>query len=475
MSHQSTDTSPNPLVPHPPATPDRPTTLTRRRFVASGVLAGLGATAGVSLPAVLTRAAAPGDKLVVGVMGIGGRGTQLTQFFAKRPDIEIAYLCDANQQRFASVGKMVEELNGQKPKFVSDFRRILEDPRVDVVVNATPEHWHAVSTIMACQAGKDVYVEKCAAHNIWEGRKMIEAVHKYKRVVQVGMQSRSAPYGRSAAELIRQEKFGKVHLVRVYNMLGGRSRLVRGPDVSPPQGLDWDMWLGPAALRPYNPACLSRLFWDLDGGSLTGDTVHQLDLARWVIGKGMPKSVQHTGGKYCFPDDDSEQPDTRLITYDYGDLTLVVEHTEWTSYMKKIDPAVRDGKELPEWYPFIGTKIELYGTRGMMILGRVGGGWQIYGPNGEKGPWEKSTHTQMQIDHVDNFIRCVRSRERPHADIEEGHISGALCHMASIAYRVGNRKLNFDAATDTFPGDDEANRFLRRSPQRAPWVIPEQV
>ena len=431
----------------------------------------LGAAVGLALAG---RSVAANDKIVIGMVGVGGRGTQLTDFFSRRPDVEIAWICDVNNKRFEQAGKIVEQAKGTRPKTTGDFRRVLDDKSVDAIVNATPEHWHDVSTIMACQAGKDVYLEKAESHTIWEGRKTVEAARKYKRVVQIGLQTRSAPYGKTALEAIRAQKFGKVGLVRVYNMLGERRRLVMGQDQPVPEGLNWDMWLGPAAPRPYNPGYLRRLHWDLDGGSLTGDTVHQLDLARWVIGKGFPQWVHHSGGKYTFAGDDSEQPDTRVITYEYGDMTLTIEHTEWTPYMHKISPQVRDGKDLPEWYPFIGTKIEIYGTDGMMLLGRVGGGWQIFGPNGEKGAWDKYPHTQMQLDHVGNFISCVRSREKPDCDVEEGHISAALCHMANISYRCGNRKLRFDAAGETFGDDGEANQYLRRT-YRAPWGISENI
>jgi len=424
--------------------------------------------------AVAASPTPPSDKVVVGIVGVGGRGTQLTNFFCRCPNVEVAWICDVNNRRLQPAAKMVEQANGILPKTTGDFRRILDDTSVDAIVNATPEHWHAVITVMACQARKDVYLEKAESHNIWEGRKAVDAARKYDRVVQIGMQTRSAPYGLSALEAIHSGKIGKVHLVRVFNLLGERRRLVMGPDEPPPEGLDWDMWLGPAPSRPYNPAYLRRLHWDLDGGSLTGDTIHQLDLARWVMGKGYPRSVHHAGGKYAFAGDDSEQPDTRVIAYEYDDLTLTVEHTEWTPYMRKISPQVRDGKELPEWYPFIGTKIEIYGADGMMLLGRVGGGWQIYGPNGEKGPWDKYPHTQMQLDHVNNFVSCVRTRQRPRADIEDGHISAALCHMGSISYRCGNRKLEFDLATETFGNDAEANQYLRHT-YRAPWVIPEKI
>lgn len=424
--------------------------------------------------AVASVAVPPSEKIVIGVMGIGGRGTFLTELFAKRPDVEIAWLCDVDQRRFDRAIKVVEATGRIRPKSTGDFRRILDDREVDAVVNATPEHWHCVSAVMTCQAGKDLYLEKCVSHSIWEGRKAVEAARKYKRVVQIGMQSRSAPYAKTAADLIRSGKLGKVHLVRVHNLLGQRKRLERKPDPPVPTGLDWKMWIGPAPYQPYNPIYLSRLLWDYDGGSLTGDTVHQLDLARCVLGKGYPKAVQHAGGKYVFSGDDSEQPDTRMIAYEYDDMTVAVEHTEATPYMKKIPNEVRDGKELPDWYPFIGTRVEILGTDGMMLLGRVGGGWQVFGPNGEKGPWDKSTHTQMQIDHVADFMSCVRTRDRPKCDVEEGQISATLCHMASISYRVGNRRLAFDAASETFPGEADANAYLKRT-YRKPWIIPDLV
>jgi len=418
---------------------------------------------------------AAADKVVVGIMGIGNRGTQLTEFFAQRPDVEVAYVCEVRQDRLQKATGLVEKLKGRRPKAVGDFRKMLDDREVHAIVNATPEHWHAVSTILACQAGKDVYVEKCASHHIWEGRKTVEAARKYKRVVQVGLQTRSAPYTASAAALLRAGKLGKVHLVRVNNELSGRGLLRRGPDTPVPEGLDWDMWLGPAPYHPYNRIYYSRLLWDYDGGSLTGDTIHQLDLARHVIGKGLPKAVSHAGGKYVNPGDDAEQPDTRIINYDYGDLTLVVEHTESTPYMTKIPLDIRDDpNRFPDWYPFIGTKVEIFGTDGFMILGRVGGGWQVFGRKGEKGPSEKSRHIDMQLGHVADFVNCIRTRERPKCDIEEGHTSAILCHMGNIAYRAGNRKLEFDASTETFANAPDANHFLKRE-HRKPWTIPEKI
>jgi len=439
------------------------------RSIKGGISTALGA-AGV--PAA-SKGVAPSDKVVVGVMGVGGRGTALTGFFAERPDVEIAYICDVNAKRLRGAVKIVEDKKGKTPKTVGNFQRILEDKSVNALVCATPDHWHSLATVLACQAGKDVYVEKPASHDIWEGRKMVEAARKYNRVVQVGMQNRSSSYGGTARELVQSGKLGSVHLVRVYNMLN-RAPVVRTPDSAPPEGFDWDMWLGPGPLRPYNPMYFRRVFWDFNGGIMTDDGVHQLDLARRVTGLSFPQSVHHAGGKLFFKDI-AETPDTSIVTYEYYGLTLVFEETWWTPYMIKIPDKVRESTtQFPDWYPFIGTRIEIHGSDGMMILGRQGGGWQLYDREGQKIASDKQTHSAMQAAHVENFIHCIRDRKHPNADVEEGHISAALCHMANISYRLGDRKVVFDSAKESFVNDHEANQYLRRT-YREPWVMPENV
>ena len=440
--------------------------VSRRRFLERSIQGGFGVAAGVYGLSAGSKAAAPSDKIVVGMMGVGGRGTFLTELFASRPDVEIAYICDVDSRKFARAVKVVEDKQGKTPKTIGDFRRILEDKNVDAMVSATPDHWHGMATVLACQAGKDVYVEKPASHCIWEGRKMVEAARKYNRVVQVGMQNRSNTYGRSARELIQSGKLGGVHLVRVYNMLNRAP--VESPDSAPPQELDWNMWLGPGPLRPYNPKYFRRVFWDFNGGLMTDDGVHQMDLARIVLGVSYPKSVHHAGGKLHF-NDLAETPDTTIATYEFDGLTLVFEQTVWTPYMQKTPDSIRENlSQFPDWYPFNATKIEIYGNKGMMILGRQGGGWQLYDEGGRKIATDKQRHSEMQAAHVENFISCIRSRKRPNADIEEGHISAALCHMANISYRVGNRKLEFDSSKEDFGTDKEANHYLKRS-YRAPW------
>jgi predicted dehydrogenase len=416
------------------------------------------------------KSVAANDKVIIGVMGLGGRGTYLAEKFASRPDVEVAYLCDANTRRFARARNVVEEVQGRKPKMVQDFQRILEDSNVDVLINATPDHWHALGTIMACQAEKDVYVEKPLAHNIWEGRKMVEAARRYKRVVQVGMQTRSARYMKNAAEYIRAGKLGDVYLVRVFNMMQHPAQR-KGPDQSEPDGFNYDMWCGPAPKLPYNPSRRWINQWEYSCGGIAGDAIHQLDLARFLTGdKPCPDTVSHAGGINALRDG-REIPDTQLATYEYDKLTLLLEAALWTPYMKKTPQSIRDSDKFPNW-PFSSTKIEVLGTEGFMYLGRHGGGWQVYDSN------DRLVHSeygrQADKEHQDNFIDCIRTRNIPNADVEQGHYSVLLCHLANISYRVGNKKLKFDPKTESFVNAPEANKYLKRT-YRHPWVIPDII
>ena len=222
-------------------------TITRRAFVQRTALAA------ATFPAIARgRVLGANEKIVAGVMGVGGRGTFLAESFARRPDVEVAWLADADSRRLAPAGKVVETAQKRKPQLTQDFRRILEDKGVDVLINATPDHWHGLGTILACQAGKDVYVEKPLAHNLWEGRKMIQAARKFQRVVQLGTQSRSSADAAEAAEYVRSGKLGDVRLVRVFNMMP-QGLMGSGPDQAPPPELDYELWCGPAAKLPYNP------------------------------------------------------------------------------------------------------------------------------------------------------------------------------------------------------------------------------
>jgi len=437
----------------------------RREFIKGSI----GAAAALTILSK-RKSCAANEKVIIGSMGLGGRGTGLLQKFAARDDCEIAYLCDADARRVERAAKVLVGSQSKKPKLVQDFRRILDDSGVDVLINATPDHWHGLGTIMACQAKKDVYVEKPMSHNLWEGRKMIEAAREYKRVVQVGMQSRSAPYMKHAAEYIQSGNIGDVHLVRVFNMMK-HSPMKTGPDRPVPEGFDYDMWCGPAPKLPYNPNRRWLNFREYSCGAIPGDAIHQLDLARFLIGdKPYPDTVSHAGGIVAFKDG-RNTPDTQLATYEYGKFTLLFQGALWTPYMKKIPQSVRNSDEFPNW-PFSSTRIEILGTNGFIYLGRHGGGWQVHDSN------NKLVHSEFgrqgDAEHIENFIDCIRSRKKPNANAEQGHYSVLLSHLANISYRVGNRKLNFDAKTETFTNCPEANKYLKRK-YRKPWVVPDKV
>jgi len=410
------------------------------------------------------------DRVVIGVMGLGGRGTYLAEQFAKRPDAEIAYLCDADTRRFARARNVVEEAQHKSPKLVQDFRRIVDDRSVDALINATPDHWHALGTIMACQAGKDVYVEKPLAHNIWEGRKMVEAARKYNRVVQVGMQSRSAPYVHKARQYIQSGKLGHVHLVRVFNMMQHPRQQDR-PEQPVPEGFDYDLWCGPAPKLPYNPSRQWLNQWEYSCGPIAGDAVHQLDLARYLLNDvPYPKTVCHFGRVDALLDG-GPTPDTQLAVFEYEKFSLLFEAALWTPYMTKTPMELRDLDRFPDW-PFNGTRVEILGTEGFMYFGRHGDGWQAYNANSEL--VQSEFGRQADKEHQDNFIDCIRMRNKPIADVEIGHQSVLLCHLANISYRVGNQKLEFDPQTESFRNSDEANKYLKRQ-YRQPWVVPDEV
>jgi predicted dehydrogenase len=436
----------------------------RRHFLFGSLAAAAG-----SLPA-RTRASAS-ETVTVGFMGVRGRGHDLIKYFSKRTDVEIAYLADVDSRLLSGRAAEVEKLRGHRPKTVQDVRRVLDDKSVDALVIATPDHWHALGTIWACQAGKDVYVEKPTSHSIWESRKMVEAARKYDRVVQVGAQCRSAPYVAAALEYLQSGKLGEVHFVKVFNSKP-RSTIGNLPDKAVPAGVDYDMWLGPAPMRPFNENHFHyawHWFWNYSGGDIINDGVHQLDLARLCIGRKLPKSVYSTGGVLFFKDA-QETPDTQVVTWDYDGLTLAFEQTLWTPYQQKTPFNLRDRDLLPNW-PFSGTRVEIYGSKQWMLLGRHGDGWEVF-----DGDFKSVAHhfgRQSNDEHVANFLDCIRSRQRPNGDIEELHLSTLLCHYGNIAYRLG-RKLKVDLLTEGFVGDDAANRLVRRT-YRKPWVVPETV
>jgi len=436
----------------------------RRGFVATS----LGAAAAAA--AAPKKAFAASQRISVGIMGLGGRGAFWVRDLARREDVDITYLCDVDSTRFERAQGILDGAGRSAPKMVEDFRKILDDPGVDVLLVATPMHWHALPTILACQAGKDVYVEKPGFLNPWEGRQAIAAARKYRRVVQVGLQNRSAPYVHSARAHFDSGQLGELHLIRVMNMNEDRMR-PKGEPVPVPPTLDWDAWCGPAPVIPYSPGRWYVNRFDYSPGYNGEDAVHQLDLMRYVTGIGTPETVVHAGGVRQLKDG-RDIPDTQLATFEYpGGPTLLFEATLWADYVRETPSVIRDGDEFPNWL-FNGTKIELFGSEGMMLVGRMGGGWQAFDRKGKL--VDSSYGRQASSEHMTNFLECVRTRQTPNADIEAIYPSTLLVHLANVSYRTGNRKLAYDAGTGWIVDDPEANVLMKRK-GRAPWVIPDEV
>ncbi len=448
--------------------------INRRNFLDTSAKSLAGATLGTGLLIATnpSESFSANEKIVVGVIGTGGRGSFLAKRFAIRPDVDVKYLCDADGRRGNDVFSLIKGEQKTPIHKVDDYRKVLDDNEVDAVIVATPDHWHGPATIFACQAGKDVYVEKPASHNLWEGRKMVEASRKYKRVVQVGTQTRSGEYCLKAIDYIKSGKLGAIHLCKVYNLKSG-SPYYDKPDGEKPDNVDFDRWLGPAPLRPYNEQTMRQGWynkWDFCGGDFGNDGSHQFDLARWLIDKKAPTEIHCTGGNLAF-DDDRETPDTQVASFKFDDMVMTFDMTQYAPYMSKTPVDMRDKDIFPYW-PQNSTRIELYGTKELMIIGRHGGGWQAFTTNGEV---TAEVHGRFPNDeHIGNFIDCMRTRKRPNADIEDGHYTACLIHLGNISYRIGGQKLRFDPKTETIIDNEEASALLKRN-YREPYVIPEEV
>lgn len=403
------------------------------------------------------------DTLIVGVIGMGGYGNSLTQEILKlNKNIHIKYVCDVDDTRGGRAVAEIERAQGTRPVRVRDMRKIFDDKEVDAVFITTPQHWHALATIWACQAGKDVYVEKCISYDIYEGQKMIEAAMKYERIVQCGTQNRSADYVLKAQEYINSGELGDLVSVHIRQLDPGPIPFQEKSESKAPDTIDWDLWLGPAPKVPYS---ISRnkswgYYWDYSGGlAMSNGINHQLDMARLILNDpGFPKSVYCTGGRY-FYDDDRDIPDYQMATFDYEKFVLTLETGECTPYLSKASNEIRFGEGFPEW-KLNSERVLILGTKRMMYVGRMGGGWQVFDQDGEIVAQETGYYPLQA--HLEDFIDCVRARKQPNANIVEGHNSAVLMHLANMSYRSGCKQLLFDPRTETILNDNDANRLISR-------------
>jgi len=453
--------------------------MNRRIFLKRGVLASAGVALGANVFLSASSCSGANDRIVLALVGCGSRGLSCIINCCKtNENVVIKTVCDVNRTKLAKAAAEIEKQLGYLPSKTEIMDEIFADRDVDAVWVATPEHWHILATIRACQAGKDVYVEKDPSINIWEGRKMVEAAKKYKRVVQVGFQNRSAPYAFSARDYIKSGKLGKIVTVKCYNMLGG-SKWTELPETAVPDWLDWDRWLGPAPMRGFSPSIVDENgrggwlnYWAYSGGGLADDASHVMDLARFVLGDPEhPTSVYGWGGNHVFGGS-RETPEFQSIVYDFGTFTLSCDNACCTNYMTKTPGDIRtDPTRFPNWRNNA-TRTEIYGTEGLMYLGRHGGGWQVLGPNNEIVAQEGGVFPDNE--HQKDFIDSLRSRKATNGDPEQCHRSACLVHLGNTAYRIGNGQLLFDPKTEQFTNSEKAN-IIARGSYRKGYEIPEKV
>jgi predicted dehydrogenase len=391
-------------------------------------------------------------------------GTGVWRNFLAQPDVSPVAVCDVYhpfRERAAEAAK-------EKVAQYRDFRLMLDRSDIDAVIVATPDHWHALLTIMACKAGKDVYVEKPLSHTLAEGRVIVDTARRYQRVVQVGAQQRSGAHYAQAVDLIRAGTLGAVHSVSANwtrNMIPGFKPRELASGLT--SALNWDLWLGPAPLVPFDPMRFVynwRWYWDYSGGQMTNWGAHSLDIVRWALGAKAPAAVTAMGGRYELKDG-GETPDVQQAIYAFRDCLVTWSASEISGF---------EQIRYPEGDPRAKPLLEFHGTKGSMVLTRRGF-WitpQIWTGDGEdrKSPaMQPLSVAATGFPHARNFLDCVKSRKRPIADVEEGHLTAAMCHLGNISMRLG-RTLRWDAEKEEIVGDSEANRLLSK-PYRKPWTL----
>jgi predicted dehydrogenase len=414
--------------------------INRRDFLKQTSILGTGiAVLGGATP---LRAAGANDKLLVGVMGCNGRGMAHINGFLSIPNVEIAYVCDVDNRAIAKGIAAVAKKQDRTPQGVSDFRRVLDDKNVDILTIATPNHWQAPATILACAAGKHVYVEKPASHNAREGELMVAAARKHKRHVQMGNQRRSWPWVIEAMQALHAGEIGKVRFARAW-YTNKRAGMGKGKPAPVPEWLDYALWQGPTPERPFKDNVIHynwHWLWHWGNGELGNNGVHSLDLARWGMGIDLPRRVTSGGNRYHF-DDDQETPDTNVVTFDFGDKGVVWEG-------QSCDPRGFEGAKFG---------INFYGGNGSLAL--AGTDVKVYDLNDKlvreiKGKGD-------DVLHFANFVDAIRDGKKLNAEIEDGQKSTLLCHLGNIAWRTGST-VDFDPRANKIVNNRKAAQFWGR-------------
>jgi predicted dehydrogenase len=437
------------------------TTLSRRTFTKTA------AAATVSLAAAPARGAlGANDRVRLGFIGVANRGGQLLDAFTEHDDCAVAALCDVHGPTLA---RAAARFDG-KPATFNDFRKLIEQKDLDAVVIATPDHWHAVQTVDACDAGKDVYVEKPLSITVHEGRRMVEAARRNKRVVQVGTHRRSSPLYAKLGEVTRSGKIGKITVSRAYRLSNMYpSGIGRAKPTTPPPDLDWDLWLGPRPERPYQPNIAPYKFrwWQLYSSQMANWGVHYLDAIRWLTGELAPASVCAMGGRFAV-EDDRTVPDTMEACFQFASGRLAV-FGQYEASGNPIFPS-KEGLSRPE-LEFRGTLGTAYiGGRTFQVVPEQGGQFQDRTPRMEPIEFEETgSNASLTALHARNFLDCIKTREKPHADVEEGHRSTSMSLLANLSLVIGER-LAWDAEKERITNRPEANELLHYE-YRKPWVL----
>lgn len=430
--------------------------ITRRTFIARSA----SFAAATAFSPLVKAGISQNDKIAIALIGCNGMGWYNLTDHLKFPEVECAALCDVDENVLNRRAAELETLTGKKAKLYKDYRQVLEDKDIDAVIIGTPDHWHCLMTVDACEAGKDVYVEKPLANSIAEADAMVNAARKYKRVVQVGQQQRSGQHWQDIVGIVQSGKLGTIRKIKTWAYFAYGSARPRVPDSAVPAGVDYDMWLGPSPKHDFNQNRFHgswRFFWEQGGGLLTDWGVHLLDIPLLAMNVTTPKSVSSSGGIYAFPNNAIETADTQAVIYDFGHFLLEWDHVGGTN-----------GGQYGRNYG-----VAFVGNNGTLVVNREG--WEIIPemeedkPRMEATPLQPADH-QDHEKHVRNFIDCLKSRAQPICDVDFGRNSAVLAHMGNISYRTGN-KLWWDDSKRKFKGDKKANTLITPD-YRSPWKFP---
>lgn len=461
--------------------------ISRRTFLNTSRRVAVGTATGLALGRAAwaqagSSSVSPHEKLVVGLIGCGGMGGYNLDDFMRLDEVAVAAVCDVDAGRMRATADRVEKKYQKRPKECKDFRELIDYEDIDIVIIGTPDHWHAIPMIYACMAGKDVYVEKPISHNIHEGRMMVKAARRYNRIVQVGMQQRSGDHFKKAVELVQSGALGDISYTRTWNLSNiAPDGMGNPPDSDPPAGVDYDMWLGPAPKRPFNPNRFHerfRWFHDYANGMLGDWNVHVQDIVHWAMNVDAPLSVSAVGGKYVLRDN-RDTPDTLEVSYEF-------ETPAGRKFVQTYSMSFGCGTS----FNGHGYGTQFFGSNGSLFVDR--GGYEVY-PDMKEAPDPRDPAKKIQVPrtekvtgggsdqhwpHVQNFIQCVKSRKAEDlaVDIEVGHKTATACHLGTISLKLG-RRIHWDGKREICVDregrpDAEANRLLTRD-YRAPYTLPQ--